>query len=155
MADEQAIRELREKMAEERARLLALVQSLDEAEAEQAPEDAEGEAQWSPKEQCAHLNEMETAYRACVERALVEDNPDVAKLRGEQVAIPLEEANGRPIAGLVAEMRRQRERTRPGSTALPGGNRERYCRESTLSGVRMLIERAAASFRARARPAGA
>ena len=111
MADDQAIRELVEKMAEERSKLLALIESLDEAAAEQAPEDAEGEAQWSPKEQCAHLTEMETAYRAWVERALVEDNPDVAKLRGEQVAIPLEEANGHTVADLVAELRRQRERT--------------------------------------------
>ena len=42
MADEQAIRELVEKMAEERSKLLALIESLDEAEAEQAPERRSG-----------------------------------------------------------------------------------------------------------------
>jgi hypothetical protein len=54
---------------------------------------------------------METAYRAWVERALVEDNPDVSRVRGEPVTVPLEEANRRPLADLTAELRRQRERT--------------------------------------------
>ena len=111
MADEVAIRELVEKMTQERERLLAQIDALSEDDAEQAPADAEGEAQWSAKEQCAHLAEMETGYRAWVERALVEENPDVAGDRGDSVAIPLEEANLHPLLELVAQLRRQRERT--------------------------------------------
>ena len=111
IVDEAAIRELTAKMAEEREKLIAQIESLSEADAESAPADGEGEAQWSAKQQCAHLAEMESAYRAWVERALVEDNPDVGKLRGEPVAIPLEEAQSRPVAELVAQMREQRERT--------------------------------------------
>ncbi len=111
MADETAIRDLVEKMTQERDKLLDQIEALSEEEAEQAPADAEGEAQWSAKEQCAHLAEMETAYRAWVEQALVEQNPDVSDVRGERVAIPLEEANQRAVADLTVELRRQRERT--------------------------------------------
>ena len=111
MADEVAIRELVEKMTQERDRLLAQIEALSEDDAEQIPADAEGEAQWSAKEQCAHLAEMETGYRAWVERALVEENPNVAGVRGDPVAVPLEQANRHPVSELVAELRRQRERT--------------------------------------------
>ncbi len=111
MAEQQAVRELVEKMGEERAKLLAEIEALSEEQAERAPVDAEGEAQWTAKEQCAHLAEMETAYRAWVERALAEDNPDVTGLRGEPVAIPLEDANGHSLAELTAQLRDQRERT--------------------------------------------
>lgn len=111
MADETAIRKLIEKMTQEREKLLGQIEALSEEEAEQAPADAEGEAQWSAKEQCAHLAEMETAYRAWVEQALVEENPDVSDVRGERVAIPLEEANQHAVADLTVELRRQRERT--------------------------------------------
>ena len=111
MADEAAVRELVQKMTEERDKLLAQIEALSEDEAERAPADAEGEAQWSAKEQCAHLAEMETAYRAWVERALAEDNPDVGRTRGEPVAIPLEQAHGRRIAELTAQLREQRTRT--------------------------------------------
>jgi hypothetical protein len=111
MASDGDIRELLAKMAEERERLIAQIEALSDEEASYAPPDAEGEAQWSPKEQCAHLAEMESAYRAWVERALAEDNPDVRRTRGEPVDIPLEEANARPVADLISQMRRQRERT--------------------------------------------
>ena len=111
MANETDVRELVEKMTQEREKLLAQIEALSEEDAEQAPADGEGEAQWSAKEQCAHLAEMETAYRAWVERALAEDNPDVTGLRGEPVAIPLEEANGHSLAELTAQLRQQREKT--------------------------------------------
>jgi hypothetical protein len=111
MADANAVQDLVAKMAVEREKLLAQIAGLSEAEAERAPADAEGEAQWSPKEQCAHLAEMEAAYRAWVERALAEDNPDVSRVRGEPVAIPLEQANAHTVAQLVAQLREQRERT--------------------------------------------
>ncbi len=111
MADGAAIRDLATKMAEERSKLLAMFEALGEEEAEQAPADAEGEAQWTAKEQCAHLAEMETAYRAWVERALSEDNPDLRDVRGEPVAIPLDVANQHPLSELVDQLRRQREPT--------------------------------------------
>ncbi|MDZ4278699.1 MAG: hypothetical protein U1B78_06120, partial [Dehalococcoidia bacterium] len=96
MATEAAIRELIDKMTQEREALLAQIEALGDEDAARAPAGAEGpsgEGQWSPKEQCAHLAEMETTYRAWVERALAEDNPDVSRLRGEPVAILLEDAN--------------------------------------------------------------
>jgi hypothetical protein len=111
VATEQEVHDLVEKMTEEREKLLAQIESLAERDAESSPAGAEGEAQWSPKQQCAHLAEMETAYRAWVERALAEDNPDVSRVRGEQVAIALEDANAHPIADLTSELRRQREST--------------------------------------------
>ncbi len=111
MATQAQVDELLTKMAVERARLLALVESLSEEEAERTPVDAEGEAQWSVKQQLAHLAEMETAYRAWVERALEEDGADVSRVRGAPPAIPLERAHAHSVAEHVAELRRQRERT--------------------------------------------
>lgn len=111
MATADDITDLVAKMTGERDSLLAQIESLSEADAEVSPDDAEGEEQWSPKEQCSHLAEMETAYRAWVERALAEDNPDVSDVRGERVAIPLDKANAHTIAELTAELRRQREKT--------------------------------------------
>jgi predicted HD phosphohydrolase len=111
MADEQAVRDLIEKMTEERDKLLAQVDALSDEDAGRAPVDAEGEAQWSVKEQCAHLAEMETAYRAWVARALAEDNPDVTRTRGEPVAIPIEDANKHSIGELTSQLRDQRSQT--------------------------------------------
>ncbi|HWQ27715.1 MAG TPA: DinB family protein [Dehalococcoidia bacterium] len=111
MATQAQIDELLAKMAAERGRLLALVQSLSEEEAERVPVDAEGEAQWSVKQQLSHLAEMETAYRAWVERALEEDGADVSGVRGAPPAIPLEQAHRRTVAEHIAELRRQRELT--------------------------------------------
>jgi hypothetical protein len=111
MADEQAVRELVEKITAEREKFIAQVEALDEEQADFAPADAQGEAQWSAKEQCAHLAEMETVYRAWVERALAEDNPDLARVRGAPVAIPLEDAPERTVAELVAQLRAERVKT--------------------------------------------
>jgi len=111
MADEQSIRELVQKMTAERDTLLAQLDALSEQDASFAPAGAEGEAQWSAKEQCSHLAEMETTYRAWVERALAEDNPDVSRERGGPVAIPLEDAPARTIADLTGQLRQQREQT--------------------------------------------
>jgi hypothetical protein len=111
MASTTSVRELTDKMAGERERLLAQIEALADEEAARVPVDGVGEAQWSVKEQCAHLAEMETAYRAWVERALAEENPDVGRVRGDPVAIPLERANEAALSDLVAELRRQRERT--------------------------------------------
>jgi len=111
MANATAIQELLDKMEAERAALLEHAETMSEAHAEQAPADAEGEAQWSAKEQLAHLAEMETAYRAWVERALAEDDPDVSRVRGEPPAIALTEARGHRVAELTAQLREERART--------------------------------------------
>jgi hypothetical protein len=111
MATEASIRELLDKMGEQRAALLAHAESLSDAEAEWAPADAEGEAQWSAKQQLAHLAEMETAYRAWVQAALVEDDPDVSRVRGEPPAIPLTEAPRHRVSDLTRQLRRERETT--------------------------------------------
>ena len=111
MATKAAVRELVEKMTEEREKLLAEIEALSEEDAARSPEDGEGEAQWSAKQQCAHLTEMETAYRAWVERALAEDNPDVSRVRGEPVAIPLAAAQAHSVADLARQLREQRAKT--------------------------------------------
>jgi hypothetical protein len=111
MATAEQIQELFSKMAEERGRLLALLGGLSEEQALFVPENAEGEAQWTAKEQVAHLTSMETSYRAWVEAALNRDEPDVSGVAGERPAFSLEEANGQPLPELVAELNRQRQKT--------------------------------------------
>jgi hypothetical protein len=108
MADQAQINELTQKMAEERARLLDVLERLDDAGAA-IPTTGEGE--WNAKQQMSHLCEMETAYRAWVAKALQEDGADLDGVRGEPPAIPLEQANEHSVGELVGEMRRQRART--------------------------------------------
>lgn len=111
MATADSIRELLDKMAAEREGLLAEAEALtDEAASRTAP-DAAGEAQWSAKEQLAHLAEMETSYRAWVERAIVEDGADVSDVRGPRPAIGLREAQGHSVGELTAQLRQVRAAT--------------------------------------------
>jgi hypothetical protein len=110
-AEAGAVRELLDKMAGEREALLAQAEAIADAEASRPVPDAEGEAQWSVKEQLAHLAEMETNYRAWVERALEEDGADVSGVRGERPAIALTDASGSTVAELAAQLRSQRART--------------------------------------------
>ena len=98
-------------MSSEREALLAEAEAVEEAAAEVAPADAEGEAQWSVKQQLAHLAEMETAYRAWVERALVEDDPDVSRVRGEPPDIGLTDAHDHTVVELAGQLRAQRAKT--------------------------------------------
>ncbi|HEY8173383.1 MAG TPA: DinB family protein [Dehalococcoidia bacterium] len=111
MASSEAVRELVDKMGQEREALLAEAEALTEDEASWAPADAVGEAQWSPKQQLAHLAEMETSYRAWVERALVEDDPDVSGTAGERPAISLTKAPEHRVAELTKQLREQRSTT--------------------------------------------
>lgn len=112
MASQQAITELLEKMAEQRDALLAEAEALSDEAASSAPPDGEGEAGWSPKQQLAHLAEMEVAYRAWVRRALDEDDPDVTKgTHIDPPAIRLEDAQSRSVADLTAQLREQRATT--------------------------------------------
>ena len=125
MASTEDITALVEKMTEERDKLLAQIEALSEADAAFAPADAEGEDQWSPKQQACHLAEMETAYRAWVQKALVLDNPDVTTVRGEQVEIPLEKANEYTVSDLVDQLRAQRVKTLAIIETLKPGDYER------------------------------
>jgi len=111
MAMPDQVAELLQKMEAERGGLLAEAEALSDEAASHAPADAVGEAQWSPKQQLAHLAEMETAYRAWVEAALAGDDPDVSAVRGDRVAIPLTQAQGHTVAELTAQLREQRAQT--------------------------------------------
>jgi len=112
MATDVQIRELIEKMREERDALVAVASALNEAEAEARPPDGAGEDAWSAKEQLAHLAGMEVSYRAWVERAIVEDRPDVSTgTHPDPVAYPMEHAHDASVAQHLAELIRQRERT--------------------------------------------
>jgi hypothetical protein len=111
MATAESIRELLDKMSAQRAELLAQAERFSDADAGHSPADAVGEAQWSPKQQLAHLAEMETAYRAWVQKALEDDDPDVSNVRGERPAIALTAAHEHTIADLTAQLRRERATT--------------------------------------------
>ncbi len=111
MATPDEIRDLTEKMRGEREMLLSQFAALTEEQALYVPENAVGEAQWTAKEQMAHLASMETSYRAWVERALSADAPDVSGVAGEAPAISMREAHDFPVAAHVAELRSQREKT--------------------------------------------
>jgi hypothetical protein len=111
MASEAQIAELLEKMAAERARLVAQVQALSEEEASRAPVGKTGEEEWTVKEQLAHLAEMELSYVAWVRAALAQENPDVSGMEPPRPAIPIERANEHTVAELIEQMAREREET--------------------------------------------
>lgn len=111
MADAAAVDDLLAKMASERDALLQQVLAMSDEESARAPRGATGEAQWTAREQLAHLAEMETSYRAWVKRALAEDGADVSAVRGEPPAVRLEDANRHAVTALVDELRRQRALT--------------------------------------------
>ncbi len=107
MAEPALIDELVAKMTEERAKLLSVLEAMTEERASTPPKPGE----WNQKQQMSHLCEMETAYRAWVQRALEEDGANVDGIRGDRPAIPLEKANEHRLEDHLAELRRQREQT--------------------------------------------
>jgi hypothetical protein len=107
MAEQAQIDELVSKMAEERGKLLSVLEEMSEERASTPPKAGE----WNQKQQMSHLCEMEAAYRAWVERALEEDGAIVDGVFGERPAIPLERANEHGVAEHIAELRRQRQMT--------------------------------------------
>ncbi|MCC6236620.1 MAG: DinB family protein [Dehalococcoidia bacterium] len=113
MASERDIQDLLSKLDEERTALLAALEGMSEAAAEVRPPDAvHGEAGWSVKEQLAHLAEMEATYRAWVQRAVVEREPDLAAgTFRDPVAYPLEGAERVPVGAHLDELAEQRTRT--------------------------------------------
>ncbi len=112
MATQEQVDELRSKMAEERAALVEVARGLSEADSRRVPANAEGEEQWTALEQLSHLWEMEKSYDAWVRAALKEENPDLSKVTGEPVAIPIEDANGHTVADLLGRMEIERAYTR-------------------------------------------
>ena len=126
MATQAQVDELLAKMAEERAALLDAVSGIAEEDADIRPPEGEGEAGWSVKEQLSHLAEMETSYRAWVQRALTEDRPDVTEgTTSDPVDIPHAQAHTADLERHVAELRRQRERTLEVVAAIPLAGYER------------------------------
>lgn len=107
MAEEAQIKELKEKMALERERLLVLLEALSGEEADTPAKPGD----WNAKQQMSHLCEMEAAYRAWVGKALKEGGAGLHGAGGEPVAIPLQHADRHSVPEHVAEMRRQREKT--------------------------------------------
>jgi len=106
--DEQAqIDEMVSKMNEERRKLVSELEAMSEERASTPPKPGE----WNQKQQMSHLCEMESAYRAWVERAIEEDGATVDGVAGERPAIPLERANEHNVDDHIAEMERQRART--------------------------------------------
>ena len=111
MATREQIDELRAKMAEERAGLVAAARSLSRDDALGVPVDATGEEQWTALEQLAHLWEMERNYDAWVRAALARENPDLGGVVGEPVAIPIEDANEHTMVELLRALEVERAYT--------------------------------------------
>ncbi len=107
MAEEAQIKELKEKMSQERGKLLSALERLSDEEASTPLKPEE----WTAKQQMSHLCEMESAYRAWVEKALAEDGANLDGVQGEPVAIPLERAHLNAVPEHITEMRAQREKT--------------------------------------------
>lgn len=113
MATEAELQDLLAKLDEERTALLATLDGMsEEAAAFRPPDRSHGEDGWSVKEQLAHLAEMETTYRAWVQRAVVESNPDLSQgTVRDPVSYRLEDAERVPLVMHRAELEEQRART--------------------------------------------
>ena len=108
MATKHEIAELIEKMTTERARLLEVLESMSEEQMLAAQNNGED---WNAKQQISHLCEMETTYRAWVERAVEEDGAVVDGVFGKRPSIRLEDAAKHTGQNHIAEMRQQRSET--------------------------------------------
>jgi hypothetical protein len=111
MATTEQVAELKQKMREERAGLIAAARSLSAEDALRVPVDAEGEEQWTAVEQLAHLWEMERNYDAWVRAALESGGVDLRGVAAEPVAIPVEQANGHSIDELLRALELDRAYT--------------------------------------------
>lgn len=124
-----AIDEFLAKLASERGALLAQARSLTEADASRVPLNAEGEAEWTAKEQWAHIAESEANYRAWVIAAIERDNPDLRDAHREPVGVPLAHANYATAKALIDQLEDQRARTMAVLARLSPGQ---YDRPATL-----------------------
>ena len=108
MATQAQVDELLTKMAEERGRFLEQARGLSEEVAARRPEGKTGEEEWSAKEQLAHLWTMERSYIAWVQAALRENGADLTGVRGEPIAIPIEQANTHTVPELIEALETER-----------------------------------------------
>ncbi len=108
MATRAQVDELLDKMAQERGALIEAALSLNPADSLAIPKNAEGEEQWTAREQLAHLWEMERSYDAWVKAALEQDGVDLNGVSGKPVAIPIESANAFEIPTLVHYLEMER-----------------------------------------------
>ena len=111
MATQEQVDELLQKMTEEREALLAAALSLTPEQSLFVPADAEGELQWTAREQLSHLWEMERGYDSWVEAAIAEVNPDISNIRAPAVRIPIEAANDHSVEEIVAGLKEERVKT--------------------------------------------
>lgn len=111
MATAEQIQELKTKMTEQRAELIAAARSLSREDALRVPVDAEGEEQWTAVEQLAHLWEMERAYDSWVKAALAQSGVSLEGVRGEPVAIPIEAANAHTVSEMLDALALERAYT--------------------------------------------
>jgi len=111
VATREQVDELKAKMIEERAALIAAAHGLSPEDALRVPIDAEGEEQWTALEQLAHLWEMERSYDSWVRLALQEDNPTVSGALTEPVDIPVEKANESSVEDLLGALALERAYT--------------------------------------------
>ena len=99
------------KMDMERAKLLSAAEALSAEAADFVPTNAEGEDQWTAKEQLAHLWEMERSYVAWCSAAVAKDGADLRDVRNTAVSIPIELAPRHGISEFVAVLRDARAET--------------------------------------------
>ncbi len=111
MATAEQVQELKTKMREQRAELIAAAQQLTRDDALRVPVDGEGEEQWTALEQLAHLCEMERSYDAWVKAALAEDGADLSGIPWQRVDVPIEEANSHSVDDLLRNLELERAYT--------------------------------------------
>lgn len=111
MATSQDVEDLKIKMAAERAALVEAARALSPDDALRVPVDAEGEEQWTAREQLSHLWEMERNYDTWVLLALHKDAPQLDGVTGAPVAIPVEDANDATVDELLAHLEIERAYT--------------------------------------------
>ncbi len=117
---ERDVAELIAKTVQEREALLVTALRLTEEEAACVPQNAQGEEQWTAKEQLAHLLEMDHGYIAACRRALADPaHTDAQAGPADPPAIPIEDAARHSVAELVAALRARREFTLGFLRALP------------------------------------
>ena len=107
MVREARISDVLEKMSSNRERLLHLLASLTEEEASVPVRPGE----WSVKQQMSHLSEIESTYRAWLQRARKTDGANLDGVWGEPPPIPVEGAHQHSLVELVTQMRRQRAKS--------------------------------------------
>ena len=103
--------DLLSKMAQERSKLIAAAEGLTGDDADRVPLDAVGEEQWTAKEQLAHLMEMERSYIAWCRAGQAQSGVDASDVRGEPVAIPIEDAPRHSVRELLNELIDERAKT--------------------------------------------